>query len=78
MNKPGNAKEIIHRFFRVSDEVTSTFPGLGLGLYICSEIIKNQNGRIWVESAPKDGSTFCFSLSIWKGTPTVYSLHILK
>jgi len=55
-------KKLFKRFFRVSDEITSTFPGLGLGLFISSEIVKNQKGRIWVESTPKKGCTFCFAL----------------
>ena len=55
-------KKLFNRFFRVTDEVASTFAGLGLGLFISSEIVKNQNGQIWVESTPKKGSSFCFSL----------------
>jgi hypothetical protein len=54
--------KLFDRFFRVSDQTTSTFPGLGLGLFISTEIVKLQNGRIWVESAPNEGSTFCFTL----------------
>ncbi len=55
-------KKLFKRFFRVSDETTNTFPGLGLGLFIATEIVRKQNGRIWVESAPNVGSKFCFSL----------------
>lgn len=55
-------KKLFRRFFRVTDETTSTFPGLGLGLFIATEIVRKQHGRIWVESTPKEGSTFFFSL----------------
>jgi two-component system, chemotaxis family, CheB/CheR fusion protein len=55
-------EKVFERFYRVSGPKEDTFPGLGLGLYISSEIVKRQGGRIWVESARGKGSTFCFSL----------------
>ena len=55
-------RRLFARFFRVIDDSTSTFPGLGLGLFISTEIIKRHHGHIWVESAPNKGSSFCFSL----------------
>ncbi|MEO8108413.1 MAG: ATP-binding protein [Ginsengibacter sp.] len=54
--------KIFQRFYRVSGPDSHTFPGIGLGLYISSEIIKRQGGRIWVESKEGAGSTFCFEL----------------
>lgn len=58
--------KVFEQFFRVSGPKQYTFPGLGLGLYISSEIIKRQGGKIWVNSAEGKGSTFCFSLPIRK------------
>lgn len=55
---------VFDRFFREPGVKQETFPGLGLGLYISSEIIKRHNGRIWVESEKGAGSTFSFSLPI--------------
>jgi PAS domain S-box-containing protein len=36
--------------------------GLGLGLYICRELVLQQGGWIWVESKPGAGSAFHFTL----------------
>jgi len=64
-------QKLFKRFFRVTDETTSTFPGLGLGLFIATEIVKKQHGRIWVESTPNEGSTFYFTLPFdFKELPT--------
>ena len=56
--------KVFEQFYRVSGDMQHTFPGLGLGLYISSEIIKREGGRIWVASKPGEGSTFCFALPL--------------
>jgi signal transduction histidine kinase len=55
---------IFERFYRVSGEGRETYPGLGLGLYISSEIIRRHQGRIWVDSQTGKGSQFAFSLPL--------------
>jgi len=64
----GIAKEyhqhIFERFYQVTDPDGQTYPGLGIGLYIASEIISRHGGRIWVESAEGKGSTFALSLPL--------------
>jgi PAS domain S-box-containing protein len=59
-----NQKEIFDRFYRVSGNDEKTYPGLGIGLYISSEIIKHHKGKIWVDSEKGKGSTFCFMLPL--------------
>jgi two-component system, chemotaxis family, CheB/CheR fusion protein len=56
--------KVFERFFRVTEPMMNTFPGLGLGLYIASEIVKKQGGNIWVKSTRGKGSTFCFSIPL--------------
>jgi PAS domain S-box-containing protein len=54
--------KVFDRFYRISDPSISTFPGLGLGLYIAAGIVKKQGGQIWVKSKKGEGSEFSFSL----------------
>lgn len=53
---------IFERFYQATEPATKTYPGLGIGLYISSEIIKRHRGRIWLASQKDMGSTFSFSL----------------
>ncbi|GHO47408.1 hypothetical protein KSX_55710 [Ktedonospora formicarum] len=50
--------KIFDRFYRVADPRQKAIPGLGVGLYIVSEIVKHHRGTITVESEPGKGSTF--------------------
>jgi len=54
---------IFDRFYRVDDS-SSAFPGLGLGLYISSEIIKKHNGKMGLNSEAGKGSAFWFTLPL--------------
>ncbi len=54
---------IFERFYRVDDKNFSA-SGLGMGLYISSEIIKAHKGKIGVESKLNEGSTFYFRLPV--------------
>lgn len=57
-------EKVFKQFYRVEGDRQSTYPGLGLGLFICSEILKRQGGRIWANSTEGEGSVFYFSLPI--------------
>lgn len=56
--------KIFSRFYRVQGSDDKTFPGLGIGLYICKQIIDRHQGKIWLESEAGSGSTFYFSLPV--------------
>jgi PAS domain S-box-containing protein len=55
---------VFERFYRTKEKDEGKVTGFGLGLYICSEIIKKHKGKIWVESNIGKGSTFYFSLPL--------------
>ncbi|KAA0129001.1 PAS domain-containing protein [Chryseobacterium sp. SN22] len=55
-------QKVFEQYYRVSGTKEHTFPGLGLGLYISSEIIKRTGGKIYVHSVEGNGSDFCFEI----------------
>ena len=56
-------KRIFERFYRAQENKLST-SGLGMGLYISAEIIKEHNGQMTVKSKLHEGSVFSFSLPL--------------
>lgn len=58
-------EKIFERFYQVTDPEEKTYPGLGIGLYISSEIVARHRGRMWVESSKMKGSTFYVALPIY-------------
>jgi PAS domain S-box-containing protein len=55
---------IFEQYYRSIGLSNQKYAGLGIGLYIASEIIQRHNGRIWVESEEGKGSIFSFSLPL--------------
>lgn len=59
---PEKQGQVFERFFRVSNPEHATFPGLGLGLFISTQIVTRHGGRMWVDSQLGIGSTFFFTV----------------
>jgi signal transduction histidine kinase len=55
-------RRIFDKFYRLDPDMTRGIGGTGLGLYICRELVRRMDGRIWVSSEPGQGSTFAFEL----------------
>ncbi len=63
---------VFERFHRARNVDDRRFAGMGLGLYIARGIVEQHGGRIWVESAAGQGSTFHVALPLAvdaSGTP---------
>jgi PAS domain S-box-containing protein len=63
INKTDQGK-IFNRFYRVEGKNERTFPGFGIGLFICQDIVQRHEGKIGVTSEPGKGSIFYFSLPL--------------
>ncbi len=61
---PEDAAHVFDKYFRTQKSGALDAKGLGLGLYISRLIVEAHGGRIWVETEPGKGSTFCFSLPV--------------
>ena len=57
-------ERIFEKFYRLDPGMTRGVGGTGLGLYICSELVDRMGGRIWVESAEGEGSSFFCELPV--------------
>jgi PAS domain S-box-containing protein len=56
---PADQEHIFERLYQVKAGDATT-GGIGLGLYLCRELVELHGGRIWVESQRGQGSTFSF------------------
>jgi signal transduction histidine kinase len=62
---------IFERFYRINTPRSTHVAGLGMGLYIADEIVKQHRGNITVTSEEGKGSTFSVSLPLCRiGTST--------
>jgi PAS domain S-box-containing protein len=60
---PAEQRRVFEKFYRLDPNMTRGVGGTGLGLYICRELVRRMEGRIWVESPGLGrGSTFVVEL----------------
>jgi PAS domain S-box-containing protein len=59
-------ESIFERFQQVDTSDARNHEGTGLGLAICRSIVQQHDGQIWVESALGEGSTFYFTLPLYR------------
>jgi PAS domain S-box-containing protein len=75
---PGISREqqqhIWKRFYQISQTSIQrrSQVGLGLGLYICQQLISRQQGQVGIESTPGSGATFWFTLPIFSSLSSNY------
>ena len=61
--------KVFDRFYRAESSGLN-ISGLGMGLYISSEIVKEHKGILSVQSKLNEGSVFSFSLPLADPAPT--------
>lgn len=57
-------RHLFDRFYRAANAKGQAETGLGLGLYICHEIVAQHGGSIWLESTEGRGTTFYIALPL--------------
>jgi len=56
---------VFEHLYQASTERRASRQGLGLGLFICQQLVRKQGGHMWLESEVGSGSTFAFTLPVF-------------
>jgi len=66
--------DIFRQLYQLDCAAPVTRKGLGLGLFICRELVTRLGGRIWVDSTPGQGSRFSFTLPLYSPAAAIVPL----
>ncbi len=69
--EPAALERIFERMHQEED-LEACRKGIGLGLYICKELVTRHGGRIWAQSVVDQGSTFLFTLPLFSVAGLLY------
>lgn len=69
---------IFSAFTQYDSSTTRRYGGSGLGLKISKHLVELMGGKIWVESKPKEGSTFFFTIPLRIASVSRHNLSILS
>lgn len=72
-----DVNKIFDKFYQVDGSSTRRYGGNGLGLAIAKKIVDKHNAKLFVDSIPDVGSTFCIDLPYFESKTSVFpNLHI--
>jgi PAS domain S-box-containing protein len=66
--EPTEMPMLFQRFSRSRKTSGGTVPGLGVGLYICRNLVEAHGGHIWAESIPGQTTTLHFTIPMLPGS----------